>query len=615
MFSLAGSGYEMMMVDRLRPGTLVWLALGALALGACAGDRDLATEHIRSTLGGADPAAVTAPEEAGLNGAAPGEEAASAPARESDTGEAEGTPPVVTLPEGDTLQIRSAVVEFYDARAYEPAWTTHAELSREGARLLGALASLELEGLDPSRYHVPAAQSMARVLSEREAGENRLALLGDLDMLLTEGFVRAASDLSRGVLDPEAGGLEWRIERPEADDEAVVARLAAGDDPAAVLASVRPKAPYYRRLAEGLSRLRAVEERGGWPEVPAGETLRVGDRDERVAFLRGRLLAGEDEVERRLASTGRADPALFDEDLQQALEHFQARHTLHEDGAVGPNTLAAMNVPVSERIRSVRLNLDRWRWLPRELGDEFLLVNVAGFELELVAGDSVIESMAVVVGRTANRTPLFRDSLQYVVVNPYWNVPMSIAREEIIPAVRRDPGYLERNGYEVLRNGRLVNSYHTSAEALESGSYLIRQRPGPQNALGNVKIMFPNDLNIYLHDTPAGHLFGQETRAFSYGCIRLERPEDLAKTLLARYSRHDPSEYDRLRQERSEKWLTLDQQIPIYILYFTAWARADGTLRFHPDIYDRDQALESEQQALLPATPVMRSTPEPTTRA
>jgi L,D-transpeptidase YcbB len=605
------------MIDRLRDWTWWALVMTAIAATACGrGDRDLATEHIRATLGGADPATVRAPHEAVPNGDPAAEADAAATESRGDRAEAPpASPAVVTLADGDTLHIRPEIVAYYRTRDYEPAWTSHRELTRDGTRLLGAIGSVERDGLDRERYHFGVARSMAQVLSEREAGDRRLEYLGNLDMLLTEAFLRAATDMERGVLDPQTGGLEWRIERPEPDESAILARLAAGDDPGAVLTSLRPRVPYYARLVDGLRRLRAIEDRGGWPEVPAGETLRAGDRDERVALLRGRLLAGEDEVERTLASTGHADPALFDDDLHKALERFQLRHTLHEDGAVGPNTLAAMNVPVSDRIQTVRLNLDRWRWLPRDLGEEFLLVNVAGFELELVAGDSVVESMNVVVGRTANRTPLFRDSLQYVVVNPYWNVPMSIARAEIIPSVRRDPGYLERNGYEVLRDGRLVNSYAMSAEALESGQYLIRQRPGARNALGNVKIMFPNDLNIYLHDTPAGHLFGQETRAFSYGCIRLERADDLAKTLLARYSRHDPSEYDRLRQTGSEKWLTLEQQIPIYILYFTAWARSDGTMRFHPDIYERDDALGAEQASLLPALPVTRSTPEARTRA
>lgn len=570
------------MVDRER-GTgvaVVAVLLVAVILASCRGDRELATEHIRATLDGAPPAAETTADE---------------DAREPESSE----PAVVSLSNGDTLHIRDAVADFYRARAYEPAWTDHKELTDAGMALLDAIGALEEDGLEPARYQYGTARQMAGVLSDGEAGDRKLEYLGDLDLLLAESFVRAAMDLGTGALDPERVGLEWQFERAEVSDSVVVARLAAGEAPAAVLASLRPQAPYYHRLARALSDLREVEASGGWPGVSDGETLESGDRDGRVAELRARLRAGEDAEERRLAGSGREDPTLFDDDLERALGRFQARHTLHEDGAFGPSSRAALNVPVGERIETVRLNLDRWRWLSGELGEEFLLVNVAGFELELVARDTVVESMSVVVGRTANRTPLFRDSLQYVVVNPYWNVPINIAREDIIPALRRDPGYLGRNGYEVLYDGNVIHGY-VSPEALETGRYLIRQLPGPQNALGNVKFMFPNDMNIYLHDTPAGHLFSQESRAFSFGCIRVERPDDLARTLLARYTSGDGSEYDRLRGEHEEQWVTLERKIPIYILYFTAWAREDGTLRFHPDIYERDRALEAERARYLP---------------
>jgi L,D-transpeptidase YcbB len=601
------------MIHRIRTGSL--LAVAVLAAAACGEEPQLATEHIRSTLGGAEPAGMEAPGQEATNDATElaaadrtGEASGEATSGTADS-DAPVTAPVLSLPTGDTVHVRESVVEYYRVRGYEPTWTGYHELEERGEALLAALGDVSRDGLDPDAYHHGTARELARVLAEGEAGEQKLAYLGDLDILLTESFVRLALDLERGVLDPEAAGLAWRIERAEPTDSAVIERLAAGEDPRAIVASLRPRVPYYHRLSQGLQKLRELEERGGWPSVPEGETLTVGDRDPRVAHLRARLLASEDDEERRLAARGQSDALLFDEHLKQAVRRFQVRHTLHEDGALGPNSLAALNVPVSERIEAVRLNLDRWRWLPAELGREYLLVNVAGFELELVAEDSVLESMNVVVGRTANRTPLFRDSLQYVVVNPYWNVPMSIAREEIIPAVRRDRGYLARNGYEVLHNGRVVDSGWISAADLDSGRYQIRQRPGARNALGAVKFMFPNDMNIYLHDTPADHLFSQETRAFSYGCIRVERPADLARTLLARYTDGDGSDYDRLRGESGERWVTLDRKIPIYILYFTAWAKEDGTLRFHPDIYERDAALEGEREAKLPPVGLMRSTP------
>jgi L,D-transpeptidase YcbB len=614
------------MIQRTRTLTLI-LAAAVVAVGCEREEPQLATEHIRQVLGGApvEPAA----ELAAAAGAAAvaSEEGATGEAGAAEAGprvagsspelngrslryEAEPDGPrVLELPAGDTLVLAPAVVEYYRARGYEPAWTGYDELTPAGAGLLAAIGSVRYDGLEPERYGVGAARLLAGELSAGEVAERKLEYLGSLDLLLTESFVRAALDLGRGVLDPSAAGLEWRFDRPTPEAEELVSRLAAGEEPGQILASLRPQARHYHRLAEGLRRLEAVADRGGWPAVSegegGGETLRAGDRDPRVAQLRARLLAGEDEEEQRLAAAGQADPTHFDADLERALERFQHRHTLLEDGALGPKTLAALNVSLEERMATLRLNLDRWRWLPRDLGDMYLLVNVAGFELEMVQGDSVLESMDVVVGSTATRTPLFQDSLRYVVVNPYWNVPMSIARREIIPAVRRDPGYLARNRYDVLLNGRQVNASSVSAEALGSGRYQIRQRPGPWNALGDVKFMFPNDMNIYLHDSPAHHLFSQRTRAFSAGCIRVERPADLARTVFEHLSSHDGSYYDELRGGSGERWVRLDRSIPIYIVYFTAWAREDGTLHFHPDLYEHDESLEVEWDEKL--APILAS--------
>lgn len=566
------------MFHRLKwPGTLMLL----VTLGAC-GPNEVATEHIRAVLASADP---TVPDSA----TAADEQASGTPDGETPDAEAtdgdgvDAEPPLLTLPNGDTLRVRRAVVEFYRDRGYQPAWTDDDEILPRGLEMLEAIAAANSEGLDRERYHYTTAHRMARLLEDDAVEDQELEYLGNLDILLTESFARLAEDLEVGTIDPARADLEWRIPRGEIADRDLIDAVLNGEDPRAVLGALRPQAPYYHRLREALDRYRAIEEKGGWATVPDGETLKQGDRDPRVAALRERLTAGDDPEEARLAAAGRHEPDLFDEDLKEAVSRFQTRHTLHEDGALGPNTLAALNVPVEERIGVLRLNLDRWRWLPNDLGEKFLLVNVAGFELEAVEGDSAIESMNVVVGATATRTPIFQDTLEHMVVNPYWNVPSSIAQEEILPMAERDPTYLARNNYEVVGSG---------------GNARIRQRPGPQNALGNVKFLFPNDMNIYLHDTPADGLFTQRSRAFSHGCIRVERPDDLARTLLAWLTDHEPSYYDELRARRTEQWVTVEDEVPVYILYFTAWADRDGTVRFHEDIYDRDETLapESERQ-------------------
>ncbi|NIP82775.1 MAG: hypothetical protein GWM90_27575, partial [Gemmatimonadetes bacterium] len=372
-----------------RPHALAAL-LTAAALAAC-GENEVATAHIRSVVAGATPV--------------------------TDASAGSGDAPVVSLPNGDTLHVRASVVQFYRDRGFRPAWTDDDEILPRGQSMLEAIGLANTEGLDRERYHYSTAREMADLLDQDAVEDRELEYLGNLDLLLTENFARLSQDLAAGTLDPEQAGLTWRIERGSAPDRDLIEAVLEGTDPKAALGSVRPRVPYYDRMIRGLARLRRIEREGGWATVPDGETLEPGDEDPRVGALRARLAAGDDPEEARLAGTGAHEPLLFDDDLAAALEHFQTRHNLQEDGAVGPSTLDALNVPVEQRIESLRLNLDRWRWLPTDLGERFIIVNIAGFELEVVDNDHAIESMNVVVGKTANRTPVFQDTLEYMVVN------------------------------------------------------------------------------------------------------------------------------------------------------------------------------------------------------
>jgi L,D-transpeptidase YcbB len=235
---------------------------------------------------------------------------------------------------------------------------------------------------------------------------------------------------------------------------------------------------------------------------------------------------------------------------------------------------------VEERIAEMKLNLDRWRWLPNDLGERFVLVNIAGFELEVVDGGRAVQTMNVVVGKLDRQTPVFADSIQYVVVNPYWNVPDGIFRMDVRPAMERDPTYLARNNMEMV-NGR------------------VRQRPGPKNALGRYKFIFPNEYNVYLHDSPQGHLFSRTSRDFSSGCIRVERPEEFARLLLDMQTDRGAGQIDAMLTNWNERWIKLDRPLPVYLLYFTAWVEEDGTVRFHHDVYGRDGQLEEQVEERL----------------
>jgi murein L,D-transpeptidase YcbB/YkuD len=487
---------------------------------------------------------------------------------------------VVALVMGDTLHLSEATIEFYRQRKYRPVWSEGDKLSERGQRLRAVLANTERDGLSPLRYRFDVAQKMTAAFEEEgdaELSEQLEARYGgELDLLLTEGFTRYALDLATGTLDPEEGGLKWKIPRGGVPRENLLRALEKGNDAEQIIDKVRPNAPQYRRLMHVLSRLNDAKQRGGWQAVQAGDVA-AGDSSPVVAALRQRLMASEDQREAAMAARGQQRAMVFDRDLLLALKHFQERHGIDGDGRIGEKTLEELNHSVDDRIAEVKLNLDRWRWLPHDLGKMYILVNVAGFEMSVVENNRAIEEMNVVVGKPGWATPIFADTLEHLVVNPYWNVPPSIAQDEIMPAIAQDPGYLARNNMERTSDGG------------------FRQRPGPTNALGEFKFLFPNEHDVYLHDTPADALFSRSSRAFSHGCIRLERPRDLAYLLGQKLADKSPEQIDRLSDMSTEQWINLKRKIPVYVLYFTTWVDDDGTVRYHHDVYGIDEQFEDQR--------------------
>ncbi|HEY0674450.1 MAG TPA: L,D-transpeptidase family protein [Longimicrobiales bacterium] len=487
---------------------------------------------------------------------------------------------VVSLVMGDTLIVSDATIRFYRDRKFRPVWSEGDKLNEQGKKLAQVLASTERDGLNPLRYRFDVAQKMTIAFENEEEGELSEELEarygGELDLLLTEGFTRYALDLATGTLDPKQGGLKWNIPRGAVPKENLLRALSKGEDPEEIIEQVRPTAPQYRRLMHVLSRLHDARKGGGWQPVQAGDVA-PGDSSPVVAALRARLMKSEDQREAAMAARGQQRAMVYDQDLQLALKHFQERHGIDGDGRIGEKTLEELNHGVDDRIAEVKLNLDRWRWLPHDLGKMYIMVNVAGFEMSVVENNRAIEEMNVVVGKPSWATPIFADTLESIVVNPYWNVPPSIAQEEVLPAIAQDPGYLERNNMERTSDGG------------------FRQRPGPKNALGEFKFLFPNEHDVYLHDTPADALFSRSSRAFSHGCIRVERPRDLAYLLGSKLAKKSPEQIDRLAATGSEQWISVKRKIPVYVLYFTTWVDDDGTVRYHHDIYKIDEQFDDQR--------------------
>jgi murein L,D-transpeptidase YcbB/YkuD len=406
------------------------------------------------------------------------------------------------------------------------------------------------DGLDPSEYQGQRLASLLKAVQEDESLESPEAQrrLADLDVELTYTYLTLAANEAIGRVQPETLRIQWDSQPRNVDLDARLDKALQGkDDLGASLRSLAPPSPAYARLRDALARYREIAVTaggGGWPTVA---------KDNPAA------------LQARLAASG--DPSLA---------HFQQRHGLEPTGKVDEETLAELNVPAGERIRQIELNMERWRWLPSSLGDRYIYVNVPEFRMELVDKGRKAIDMAVVVGKQQSQTPVFSDRMTYIELNPEWNVPENIADDEIFPKLASDPGYLASHNMEIVDTG---------------GKPRIRQRPGPDNPLGQIKFMFPNEYDVYLHDTPADHLFSRAERDFSHGCIRLERPVQLAEYLL----REDPDwRGPRLREEivsGEHKTVKLPRPIPVHILYFTAWVEDNGTLQFRKDIYGHDAKL------------------------
>ena len=387
---------------------------------------------------------------------------------------------------GDTIVLSRPTVLYYRSilRRGKPVWSSGVKVLPRASEMVEELGKASEDGLEPARYEFARAQAALQSAQGNLPDSLVARHLADLDLVLTEGFNRYASDLTRGSIDPVAAGLDWKIPRARPWEENLLRMMIRGTPPADVVERLRPQNPYYKRMLGALARHRAIKEKGGWPVVAKGKLLK-GDSSAAAGQVRARMLASEDPREVALARVGEARPMVYDEQLNEALRHFQDRHALEPDGALGDGTLRELNQTIDSRLSELMLNIDRWRWLPHDLGKFFVLVNVAGFELEVIENDVAIERMNVVVGQPGWKTPIFQDTMEHIVVNPSWNVPESIMQAEVRPAMARNPNYLAEHNMELTKDGT------------------ARQLPGPDNALGDYKFIFPNKDNIYLHDTPS----------------------------------------------------------------------------------------------------------------
>lgn len=499
--------------------------------------------------------------------------------------------------EGRRLLARRALPSFYEGRAFAPAWAVGSDGPARVASLLTALDRATTHGLDREDYHRTAIDSLARRLSTGSTSpEQRVAV----ELLATDAFLVLGSHLLLGRVNPETIDPEWLANRRSARLEDVLEEALRSGRIEARLFELAPRQPRYATLLRAAASLRSIAVDGGWPVVPDGPRLEEGVRDERVRLLRRRLRASGD-----LDPTSRRVSDLFDGAVLEGVRRFQERHGLEVDGIVGPATLGALNVSAEERARQIETNLERWRWLPDDLGERHIEVNIAGFDVRVVERGVVVRRHRAVVGRQYRQTPMFSGSMTYLVLSPYWHVPPTIAAVDKLPVIKADPAQISAQRMTLLEpsTGRAVDPSTVDWAAMTGSEfnrrYRLRQNPGPWNALGAVKFMFPNRYNVYLHDTPSRELFERARRSFSSGCIRVQNALGLAEYLLA-----DQPEWTRARMDQVvaggvERTVSLTRQMPVHLLYWTAWAE-DGVVHFREDLYGRDLAVQRAVEAPPP---------------
>jgi len=469
-----------------------------------------------------------------------------------------------------------AITKFYADRAYAMAWVEGGKLTDRAKAAVDRIKQADSDGLEPHDYPLPWEKIGVYFKASPTA-------LARADLLLSQAIVDYARDAYSGRLDPASvsSSFGYDVRRLAASD--ILGLVSASSDPAATLDAYNPPQKEYKALREALAKARQHASEDSRPEVPDGPLIKAGMHDPRVVTIRQRLDMSADGAE--------AD--LYDADVVAAVKDFQKSARLRVDGIVGKNTLAAMNRGPEDHVETIIANMERWRWMPRYLGNFYVRVNVPNFNLDVYRDGQIVHSTPIIVGKVTNQTPIFSDEMESIVVNPVWNVPASIARNEMLPRLRAGSGL---SGYRVYANirgrFRAVNPGSINWHTVNMSKIQIKQPPGSRNALGQVKFLFPNKYSVYLHDTPSRSLFAQDTRALSHGCMRVKDPWDFAASLLAYY--HD-IDVDKLRKMvgGGERWVKLDHTIPVHVTYFTAWVDDSGTLQVRNDIYGHDKRVLS----------------------
>jgi len=511
----------------------------------------------------------------------------------------------------ETVTPRSQISEFYNTRNYQLAWFKGDTLNEAAHEVFKLIENSWKEGLASENYHTIEIYELISSLNALQNSEVDLPrLYNKIDIHITDAYFSYASDLLRGRVNPDNLEKIWQTHPKIKDLGKILEQAYKDNNISATFEEIKPTRDDYQKLKENLLHLYEIEKKGGWPSPGFFSLTEEGDTGIQVIKVKSYLRATGD-----LNSSNPVyyQSGVFDEKLSMAVRDFQVRHGIKPDGLVGGNTLKQMNIPVEYRIQQTKVNMERLRWLPQDMGNQYMIVNIPDYSMRYVKNNRMVMQQKIVVGELENYSPILKDTLEYIVFNPRWNIPYSIASEEMLPKIKADHSYLNRNNY-LLLSGSYVSDTELNAADIDWSEidkdnfpYFIVQESGNTNALGRVKFMFPNYHSIYLHDTPADHLFDQTARDFSHGCIRLEEPFQLADELLK--GQLTPIELDEILAEEETQTILVDDDVVVHFTYITAFVDDRGKMNFRPDVYNLDEeTIELLQERNFGGSKILKET-------
>jgi L,D-transpeptidase YcbB len=481
---------------------------------------------------------------------------------------------------------------FYMNRFYTPAWFDQYVLSNNGYVLVNYIRHADQHGLQPNDYHMELIEKYLRKMQQDTLTDKEDMM--KLDVLLSDAFMLLGSHLYYGKVDQEKEGANWKMQRKEPDlrldfklEEAL-----ANNDVANELNMLAPRYCSYWMMKNELAFFLELDEHS-WPAIQSDLAIKPGESNPLIPIIRQRLIKLRYKLSDSISM-------IFDLEFEKQLKMFQNDWGLNADGVIGRTTLEVLNNVPGKLINKLKVNMERFRWLPLQLTEKYIIVNIANFELDLIKGADTLISMRAIVGKECRKTPVFNDRMTYIVFNPSWTVPPTILREDVIPELLKGPKYLEKNNMKLLRNNGSELAYNEidwSKISIDNFPYIVRQNPGPANALGRVKFMFPNSDNVYIHDTPSRGYFAREDRAMSSGCIRVEKPFDLAVLLLSDTPDWVPTHIRDAMQQDKEETVRLKIPVDVVLIYLTAWTDGRDRIQFRKDVYQIDEnVLEALNQ-------------------